>query len=557
VTVMRPAIPKTSTRRPALVLCALSLAIGASPSLAEPWRFGVMSDTQWKANLDGQNPETVAVGIIEQINRQFIAHDVKFVIQVGDLVDKETDSTNGNPANRTMDTRAAAASSLYDAGICFFPLRGNHEGSKDAAQELPSLFPQTTGSGMTCGASDFSSPDPYGNGNLAGLSYSFDYNNARFVLLDQFTRADGTNYLNSSDNNVVDQLPWIEQRLSGKGSDRHGFAFSHKNLIGANHVDTLFGSDPTKNPDAQSAYFDSLWTNGVRYHFGGHDHNHLRSIVVSPEGVHPVENIIASSNSYKFYVPQTPSIDEQKNLPVLGLLRETPIAQELFTIGYYIVTVDGPRVTVDHYASDNGCGGSLGNGQDCDLTATPNLAFEKRESFGYSLNGKEFLILQGAPYTVVEDAFEGTTAKILDGINGSTVLLHDGRETTKEVNTGWTSNNEVRGQIGPAPSWKPKDKISPILTLWGMTDLGSASTDAYTLSMRYPRSTPFHAFFYLATRDGDKWVNAVDKNSGGTKRFVVGPWKPGYPLGTYGLDFFTKTAWAVINHDGDFALARY
>ena len=43
-----------------------------------------MGDTQWKANLDGENPETVAVGIIQQINEAFIAADVKFVIQVGD-----------------------------------------------------------------------------------------------------------------------------------------------------------------------------------------------------------------------------------------------------------------------------------------------------------------------------------------------------------------------------------------------------------------------------------------------------------------------------------------
>jgi hypothetical protein len=105
-------------------------------------------------------------------------------------VDKETDSPNGFSLNRTMDTRAAAAQALYDAGICFFPLRGNHEWSALAAAEMPILFPQTTGGGMTCGASNFSSPDPYGNGNLTGLTYKFDIENARFVFLDQFTEHD-------------------------------------------------------------------------------------------------------------------------------------------------------------------------------------------------------------------------------------------------------------------------------------------------------------------------------------------------------------------------------
>lgn len=71
---------------------ALALFIGAASASAEPWKFGVMSGTQWKANADGQNPETVAVGIINQINAQFINRDMKFVIRVGDLVDKETNS---------------------------------------------------------------------------------------------------------------------------------------------------------------------------------------------------------------------------------------------------------------------------------------------------------------------------------------------------------------------------------------------------------------------------------------------------------------------------------
>jgi hypothetical protein len=44
----------------------------AGTALAAPLKFGIMSDTQWKANLDGENPETVAVGIINQLNKQFI-----------------------------------------------------------------------------------------------------------------------------------------------------------------------------------------------------------------------------------------------------------------------------------------------------------------------------------------------------------------------------------------------------------------------------------------------------------------------------------------------------
>jgi hypothetical protein len=327
--------------------------------------------------------------------------------------------------------------------------------------------------------------------------------------------------------------------------------------MGANHVDFILGSNPSMNPDDQNAFFLSCQNNGVRYQFGGHDHNHLRSLVVSPDGQSTVQNIITSSNSYKFYTPKIPSIDEQYNLPAFGFLRETPISQELYTVGYYIVTVDGPRVTVEHFASDNGCGGSLGNGQDCDLTVTPDLKFFKRESFGYSLNGQEFQVAQGEPYTIVQDDFEGTSAEILNGVNESTVTIYDGRPTIKDVNTGWTPKSEV--EKGDSKSISKQIFASNILTLWGMADLGTDKTDAYVLSMSYDK-TPTHlgnGAFGIASKDKDgNWVNAVDMNFGANKKFVHGPWKANYKLGTYGVDPASKTAWAVINYNGEFAVAR-
>jgi hypothetical protein len=51
-----------------------------------------------------------------------------------------------------------------------------------------------------------------------------------------------------------------------------------------------------------------------------------------------------------------------------------------------------------------------------------------------------------------------------------------------------------------------------------------------------------------------RWVEAVDLNIGRQhQRFVKGPWKAGYELGTYGLDTKANTVWAVINYVGDFA----
>ncbi|MDR3687387.1 MAG: metallophosphoesterase, partial [Coriobacteriia bacterium] len=286
----------------------------------KPWKFGVMADTQWGKNLDGQNPGTCAVGIISLVNAEFIKHGVKFVIQVGDLIDQEDDTTNGTAGKRTMPVRAAAAQALYDAEIGFFPLRGNHEGSTTAANEFLGLYPQARGYGKHVhGADNFSSPFAA----LDGLSYSFDFSNVRFVMLDQFARADGsvfngttTAYLSPASTgpstaavgaNIIDQQPWIDSSLSGRRKNSHAFVLAHKNLIGQNHVDTLFGDDPSKNPAGRNAFIGSLAKNGVRYTLGGHDHMHHRSLVTSPDGSATVKEIICSSDSYKFYYPAKPS----------------------------------------------------------------------------------------------------------------------------------------------------------------------------------------------------------------------------------------------------------
>ena len=453
----------------------------ASSATAAPWKFGVMADTQWIGTDDGRNPNSVPVDIIKALNQQFINNGVEFVIQVGDMW------TDGSvPAGE--DTRAAFVQELYNAGIGFFPFRGNHDSSVAAATEFQRIYPQTqtgimnatpanvftvsnpdsavqpfpiaTGSTFFQG-SNFSSPVTgagIADNSLKGLTYSFDYNNVRFLLLDgQAAKATDGNTPG-----IDPQQSWITAQLSGRPAGTHAFVMSHKGLITENHVDSLFGSDPSKDPAGQNAFFSSLQGNGVRYYLEGHDHIHDRSIVTSPDGSSSVQNILCASNSSKFYTPGYPSNDDKYNVPVFGHTRQTQIAQELHTVGYYIFTVDGPRVNVDYYSaipSNVAPSGCTAGSPNCEylIPTTPVLNFVKAETFGYSLNGKEFLVPQGASYTKVMDTYAGTTARILGGINGSTAADFDGRHFTKAVDTGWTD----RGC----------DTISDVFSLWGMADL--------------------------------------------------------------------------------------
>jgi hypothetical protein len=509
-------------------LCIGLLLIAVTVSSADPWKFGLMGDTQWKKNVDGENPNTVATGIIRQINAEFIRHGVKMVVQVGDLVDKYSQAA--------FDTRAQAAQELLDAGIGFFPLRGNHEETADAANYFSTAFPQVYGYEHTFGATNFQSP----TSTLEGLSYSFDYNNARFVIIDQFTRKDGTG---NPHDNVVDQIPWIKSVLDKKNPDTHAFVFSHKGLIGQNHMDMLFGF-PACNIEAQNAFFKALYENGVRYYLCGHDHLHNRSIVASPDFLSTVKQLICASNSYKFYPPIIPPVDAWFNKP----MREQPIAQELYTVGYYIFTVDGSSVTVDYYASLNGCSGDWGDTVDCNLTVTPQLSFQRRETFGYSLNGKNFIVKPNDSMSLVMDTCKltgslQTRAAIIDGINDVSATLYDGRSPVQDISTGWRVHGETENGF-----------CSDVFTLWGMAnEIGSEESDWYVLSLSYKGE--LQGPLTLMSKDSEgNWVHAGALNNDGTMKFVVGKYKRNYGPGAYGIDPVTKTVWASVNHGGEFAI---
>ncbi len=343
------------------------------------WKFGVMGDTQWTMHPSnsstettdqdpsGLNPNSVAVSIINQVDAQFVNHGVKFVIQVGDLTDCGT--TAG------IVTRALAAqTNLYPNDIGFFPIRGNHEtyggeyGDLNlyAIPAIQANFPQTRGLGTTWDAFNFNSPTNISS-DLDGVSYSFDFggrgSSARFLMLDTWAtqlsnpqsssattgtvNADGYSYGYT----VQQQQAWINQRLNirSRGTE-HAFVFTHQPLMAESHQDTMFSGYTNANPAWQNAYYASVMNNGVRYCIAGHDHMHQRSIIASPDGKSNLQELICASCSNKFYVPTALNDTYWFNQKP----RETSDSQELYTVGFYIFTVDGPLVTVDFYSDDNG-----------------------------------------------------------------------------------------------------------------------------------------------------------------------------------------------------------
>ena len=517
----------------------------ARPRSADAWTFGLMSDTQWGEDADGENPGSIAGGLQGLINQRMIDLGAAFLLQVGDNVDVEDDRYNGRPEVRTLPLKGELVQPLYDAGIGFYSLRGNHESSQTAAREFPEVFPQHRGEGPhpLAGATNFSSPSAL----LEGLSYSFDVRNLRLVILDQFTRPDGSG---SAGDNILDQLDWIEGRVMGRPEGTHCIIAAHKNIIGGNHVDSLFGADPSDNADGVDRFLRICDEGQVAFVWGGHDHHHKRSVITSRDGRHSVEQLIAGSDSSKFYTPDVPAIADTYDGPA-----ETILAEELWTLTHYVITVDGPVLSVDFY--------SMSTGKDygpASLTATPSGDdWHWREGWASTLNGTSTVVEPGGSYAGIESEFAGHAARLLAGAHDVDRRDYAGRAMSRRVVTGWTE--------------AARDEISPRLHLHGLhhnlalndPDLTGRlpAADESGVGSRFVLEldggrTAFRAdgsYGIAALAEDGTWENAAARG-GAEVRFVRGAADSEAPVGTYGVDPSTKRAWAVLDRGGVFALQR-
>lgn len=493
-------IPKTS-----LLVAALGLAFATTSATAEPWHFGVIGDTQWTKTATTINVNTVAVKMARAANQKFVEAGVKFVIQPGDFGDNTTAAA--------LQTRLAANDALDAAGIPFYGVRGNHDNASAQITYFKANYVPASNALRTV------------NVMADGETHSILTENVKLLMLGYNNTASTTNQAN--------MRSWLASELA-TGDHMHAFVVSHKNLLGQNHKDNFFGSSNDANATAlQNPYFAAVKAADVRYHFSGHDHMHHRSRVASPDGLNSIQQIIFQSNSSKWYTPVSPFSS-----------RETPFRQELNKIGYYLFTVDGPRIT-GRYFSTTPVGSDIAD----------NPVWTWRETFGYSKNGTSKIVPVGGSYAMThsiaagshfgEDGYAGTTMAILDGVNASTGKTNDGRSLAKDLNIGWAS----RSSAGNA------QLASDLLTIWGMQNaLGSEQADTYVLSLDHKGGNR-GAFAIVGKSEDGNWQPAASRNFGGTGKFVIGPWKSGYALGTYGLDPATQSVWAVVNRGGEYAVS--
>jgi autotransporter-associated beta strand protein len=118
--------------------------------------------------------------------------------------------------------------------------------------------------------------------------------------------------------------------------------------------------------------------------------------------------------------------------------------------------------------------------------------------------------------------------------------------------------------LNPAVAWlaQTSETASDIMRLTNTA--GTAQVLSLTYDPILAPASPQDAYLGWFQTATSSWVNAVDGNAGGTDSFFQGSWTaylaanpsatPSTAVGVYGHDSATRTVWAVIDHNSDFAV---
>ncbi len=240
-----------------------SVLFAAASGSAEPFSFIAMADSRGSNN--GVN-DAVLSGIVDLV----VQEDARFVVFPGDLVNGSSDAgTLTSQLNHWRDVMAPIyLGDMYGAKIYAGP--GNHEirdsGSEGVWQSVFAELPTNGPAGET------------------HMTYSFDYLNAHFIMLntDRAGNAHTVNY------------DWLANDLAGTSAD-HIFVFGHEP---AYPVGPHLGSSLDAYPAQRDAFWQLLADYEVGIYFAGHEHLYDHTQV---DGVHQVISGTCGAPIYSGY----------------------------------------------------------------------------------------------------------------------------------------------------------------------------------------------------------------------------------------------------------------
>lgn len=250
------------------------------------WKFAVLCDTRGN---DSDIPGKTGVNdtIIEALSKEIVNEACAFVLVPGDMINgwfnNSTVSYDGQFKNWTN-----AMSPVYNANISVYGVRGNHEdgpgnfsnkSGKDVApyithpdRNLAKAFVNVFGFNQTRGAGNRAN-GPEGEKNL---TYSFEYENAFFVGLDEYIKPHRINQT------------WLDDQLK-KNTKPFVFVFGHEPAFQIKHPDCL-----AYNSTNRSKFWDSIGRAGCQIYFCGHDHLYDRAHIFDGSGNKIYQMVVGS-----------------------------------------------------------------------------------------------------------------------------------------------------------------------------------------------------------------------------------------------------------------------
>jgi 3',5'-cyclic AMP phosphodiesterase CpdA len=300
------------------------VAAGARPEAPGPWCFAVISDTQGD-NKDVAGKSGLNDAVIKPLAEAIAREKIDFLLVSGDLAGGWF--RNGGTGYDTQYANwRAAMRPVYQARIRVYPIRGNHDDGPErlVLPPLPANLEPPPGSQARMKQAFLAAfPEPYipgdGPAGEERLTYSVVHKNALVVGLDQY--ANGQHKVSQD---------WLDRALRG-ASGRHVFVYGHEPAFETNHKDNL-----ACFPEERDRFWDSLGTAGAKAYFCGHDHFYNRALVRDRAG-REIRQIIAGTGGGPLKAWAGAYADKR----VTGEFHDEKHR------GYLLVTVDGPRATIE------------------------------------------------------------------------------------------------------------------------------------------------------------------------------------------------------------------
>lgn len=189
----------------------------------------------------------------------------------------------------------------------------------------------------------------------------------------------------------------------------------------------------------------------------------------------------------------------------------------------------------------------------------PDKVFIAPDPDNNSANGAPTLFRASAG----ANSYAGLGSQELGGRNSTAVLLSGGNTSGSDTGLSMAWREPAAGEPVPASA----TLLSDILNLTEMANDGQplGQTDPFVLQMSYDDATlggykqvlADNRELFLAWLDPQGgWENAVLGNFGGTPTFKGAvPWNAGFTsVGDWGVDPLNNVAWALLNHNSEFAV---